>query len=1620
MFGNLNKPAFGATAPNTSFGFGSTSTANANPFGGQNQLFSKPATGGFGSPSTSTFGQPATTSLFPSTQAQPTNLFQNANTSFGAPPSTQAGFGTSNLFGQQQPSSTGLFNTSSTFGQQNKPTGFGFGTQPTQPSLFGQQPQQQQTSSIFQPTSSNLFGGSTAFGGQQATGTVIKFNPVTGTDTMMKNGVAQSINTKHHSITCMKEYENKSFEELRFEDYLANRKGPQQQSGFGTTPFGATASTAPSLFGQPDASKAAFGQATGFGQTTSTFGQNTPGFGMANQQQQTGGLFGKPTGFGAPTSSTGAFGFGSTAQTANPFGANQAAKPFGSTTQPIFGTNTNTTQQSGFGTSLFGQTNTDSPLAPPASTQASSLFQPSKPLFGQATAAPGFGQTNTFGATSATPFGSTFAKPATPAFGTGQQTGFGSALGGMNQGQSLFGNTTAKPGGLFGNTSTTGLFGNTNTTFQPNTGFGLQQQQPQQSLFPPPEQQSSQNLALLTTNPFGDAPHLAGLEPKLKSSSPSISATDPKELKALLDPQKKVDMSHNSKLKVFPLRSMRDSLFDGVSSKFKEENPSPEYIKTNCRRLILKQRPSNSGDSHSPGIMRTDILKHIMTPDEPKNNSKEGNKIESNLVNDLRTTPLRLNFESTIEEEQNNQVSSQTYNIVNTSMTKSSIPGNTVPDTKSDSPTPDDEEEPVNLAAGDTAKRHPCGIVSTRPEYYTLPNLEELTQYVDENGSCIVKGFTIGRKGYGNVYFPDEMDVAGLNIDELVHFRYREINVYPDDTKKPPVGQGLNRKAQVTLDNVYPRRSDTNTLIKDVAELLQMSFAEKLRKVTVKKGAKFVDYRPETGSWVFKVDHFSKYGFNDSDEESEQNDKEAGKKKLESAQKPETDLHKASAELAKLDILKKKDRSREVEAKFGLDMDIFVEEGDQFNTEDDVLHQSMYVDNISEDDYQSIPMDIPRDIPMHLAYDPFKASKNIQVMKSTLFADDDRSSDGGGSHVSIIRQYLDIPEDIPQLPVIHEEPMLRKRTILRPTVEKVYNYGGMFKGKSFRVGWMKGFNFLSLNTKQGEVNGQLAWNTIDIGINSKGLDPLKDFLKESLEIVLEESSYELDENDVPTFKISKNVSYLKSQTKLFSKLFTKYNGKESQYLHSIWTLAEALWGPSEETISNRRYLLSEWLKTNTGYDDMSSSETVKNIFNQLSVFKILDAANLALEKRLPNLALLVSQLSVTNKTKLFLQEQIESWYNSMTANYIGEDMKKIYLLLSGIPLRDDVNIFENVDWKRAFGMHLWYICPAGAPIENAIELYNNAFEEKGYAELPTPPYRKSYVEYGSFDVLYHILMLYKTRVHRLSSVLNPATHTDDPLDYRLSWLLLQLFLSLDVGLIDTSEKNKLCTSFSNQLESLGKWEWAVFVLLYLEDNVLKKNLVMGILDRNLSPEVDKKTVNSQSFLVNKMQVPPEWIHMVKGEKTLLLERYFQAFNHFAYAQDFCKANYVLIEHLLPSLFINEQYDIIKLLINTIEHGSKDILHWNNEAGLFSDFLELQENIISFRAEDLLKLQLKIQSISDRIATFTIKTDQQKLCIAEMSKRCASVYKELCKKIKIKFVQEFLLGFYRNIGHAARF
>ncbi|XP_022098976.1 nuclear pore complex protein Nup98-Nup96-like isoform X2 [Acanthaster planci] len=165
-------------------------------------------------------------------------------------------------------------------------------------------------------TSSGLFGAWTGglFGGTAQNGTTVKFNPVTSTDTMVKSGMSTNINTKHQVITAMKEYVNKSFEELRAEDYIANRKG----------------STCSTLLGQgltqvDNKAGGLFGQSTTSSGFAAGFGTSSGGLFSGQQTHQSGGLFGQKTGFGA-TGSTG-FDYGEKSTSAFGQTASKEAQP---------------------------------------------------------------------------------------------------------------------------------------------------------------------------------------------------------------------------------------------------------------------------------------------------------------------------------------------------------------------------------------------------------------------------------------------------------------------------------------------------------------------------------------------------------------------------------------------------------------------------------------------------------------------------------------------------------------------------------------------------------------------------------------------------------------------------------------------------------------------------------------------------------------------------------------------------------------------------------------------------------------------------------------------------------------------------------------------------------------------------------------------------------------------------------------------------------------------------------------------------------------------------------------------------------------------------------------------
>ncbi|XP_037913163.1 nuclear pore complex protein Nup98-Nup96-like [Hermetia illucens] len=153
-------------------------------------------------------------------------------------------------------------------------------------------------------------------------------------------------------------------------------------------------------------------------------------------------------------------------------------------------------------------------------------------------------------------------------------------------------------------------------------------------------------------------------------------------------------------------------------------------------------------------------------------------------------------------------------------------------------------------------KPQTTGIVLKQEKCYTIPSLDDLAYYLTEDGRCVVPEFVVEHSDYGSVSFPGPIDVAGLNLDEIVVFRYKEVIVYPDDKKKPPLGFGLNRRAKVTINKIWPHDKTTHEPITDTQRLVELNYVGKLHSLCDKHGTRFIDYQPETGSWTFEVEHF--------------------------------------------------------------------------------------------------------------------------------------------------------------------------------------------------------------------------------------------------------------------------------------------------------------------------------------------------------------------------------------------------------------------------------------------------------------------------------------------------------------------------------------------------------------------------------------------------------------------------------------------------------------------------------------------------------------------------------------------------------------------------------------------
>ncbi len=153
--------------------------------------------------------------------------------------------------------------------------------------------------------------------------------------------------------------------------------------------------------------------------------------------------------------------------------------------------------------------------------------------------------------------------------------------------------------------------------------------------------------------------------------------------------------------------------------------------------------------------------------------------------------------------------------------------------------------------------------------YYIIPSRQELSKMPKQQLKSM-KGFCIGREGCGRVVFDEPVDLTTVELDNIsgniAVIETRSLTVYPEQDKKPSLGKGLNVPSTIYLENSWPRQKDRRTSSHEKSGPRFQKHVDRLRKVT---GTEFVRYEKDTGTWVFKVPHFTTYALDYDDTASE-------------------------------------------------------------------------------------------------------------------------------------------------------------------------------------------------------------------------------------------------------------------------------------------------------------------------------------------------------------------------------------------------------------------------------------------------------------------------------------------------------------------------------------------------------------------------------------------------------------------------------------------------------------------------------------------------------------------------------------------------------------------------------
>lgn len=134
-------------------------------------------------------------------------------------------------------------------------------------------------------------------------------------------------------------------------------------------------------------------------------------------------------------------------------------------------------------------------------------------------------------------------------------------------------------------------------------------------------------------------------------------------------------------------------------------------------------------------------------------------------------------------------------------------------------------------------------------------------------------------------------------------------------------------------------------------------------------------------------------------------------------------------------------------------------------------------------------------------------------------------------------------------------------------------------------------------------------------------------------------------------------------------------------------------------------------------------------------------------------------------------------------------------------------------------------------------------------------------------------------------------------------MLLDLFKLLGYKHCSLISERKVIENVALQVESVGSWEWSIYVLLHIDSKREREMSIQNVLIRNIELN-NKESLQKQKFVVDVLGIPRHWVDISKYYKSRAVNNPWYEFKFLLRANKNIMALQAFYNNMAPHAIIN--------------------------------------------------------------------------------------------------------------------